>query len=327
MKILVTGGAGFIGSHTVVDLITKGYEPIIVDDLRNSESFILKNIAKLGGKKVVHYPYDCSNTALMREVFKKEKPEGIIHFAADKAVNESIKNPIKYYDNNIGSLVSLLKLIDEFPVSTFVFSSSCTVYGDPDTIPVTELSPLKPPVNPYGYTKQIGENCLKDFHLNCPETSIILLRYFNPIGAHPSGLLGELPIGVPSNLIPYVTQTAAGVREQLTINGNDYNTQDGTCVRDYIHVMDLADAHVLSLDYAKREKQLRIFNVGTGKGHSVLEVVNSFEAINNIKLNYTFGPRREGDAPVVYANNDLITKTLNWKTKYTLNDSLQHAWK
>ena len=327
MKILVTGGAGFIGSHTVVELISRGYEPIIVDDLRNSESFVLKNISDLTGQKIKYYPYDCSDIILMREVFEKEKPEGVIHFAAYKSVNESINNPLKYYDNNIASLVCLLKLITEFPVSTFVFSSSCTVYGNPDSIPVTENSPLKPPINPYGYTKQIGESCLKDFHANNPELSIILLRYFNPIGAHPSGLLGELPIGIPSNLIPYITQTAAGIRKQITVNGNDYKTPDGTCIRDYIHVMDLADAHVLSLDFANKNKQLKIFNVGTGNGHSVLEVINSFEAINNITLNYTFGPRRDGDAPIVYANNDLITKTLNWKTKYSLNDSLLHAWK
>ena len=327
MKILVTGGAGFIGSHTVAELIAKGHEPIIVDDLRNSEGFVLNKLEKLTGKKITYYPYDCGDMNLMREVFSKERPDGIIHFAAYKFVNESINHPLKYYENNVGSLVCLLKLVAEYPVSTFVFSSSCTVYGDPDLIPVTEKNPIKPPINPYGYTKQIGENCLKDFHVNFPEMSIVLLRYFNPIGAHPSAMIGELPIGVPSNLVPYVTQTAAGIREQLTINGNDYDTPDGTCVRDYIHVMDLAETHVLALEYAKSNAQLKIFNVGTGVGNSVLEVVKTFESCNKIKLDYTFGPRREGDASVVYSDNQLISKTLKWETKYSLEDALQHAWK
>lgn len=327
MKILVTGGAGYIGSHTVIELIQKGYEPVIVDDLRNSKEFILAKIEQLAGKKIPFYPYDCGDISLMKEVFLKEKPDGVIHFAAYKFVNESINNPLKYYENNVGSLINLLKVIEEFPVSSFVFSSSCTVYGDPDDTPVTEKSAIKPAINPYGYTKQIGENCLKDFYLNHPEMSIVLLRYFNPIGAHPSAIIGELPIGVPSNLIPYITQTAAGIREQLTVNGNDYQTPDGTCIRDYIHVMDLAETHVLSLKSTKNKGCLDVYNVGTGYGHSVLEVLNTFQACNNVNLNYTFGPRRDGDAPVVYADNSLISKKLDWKTKYTLKEALQHAWK
>ncbi len=326
MKILVTGGAGFIGSHTVVELIKNGFEPVIVDDFRNSEKFILDRIYQITKKKITHYPIDCKDYKLLEQVFKKEKPDGIIHFAADKAVNESIKNPLKYYSNNIGSLLTILELTKKYAVGCFVFSSSCTVYGDPDVVPINEGTPFKKAINPYGYSKQIGEQCLQDFNTVNPDTSIIILRYFNPIGAHPSSLIGELPIGVPNSLVPYITQTAAGIRKKITVFGNDYNTSDGSCIRDYIHVVDLANAHILALNHGLKEKLLDVFNVGTGKGNSVIEVIKSFEKANQLSVNYEFGPRREGDAPCVYADNKYITKTLNWKSKYSLDDALEHAW-
>ncbi|MAP02034.1 MAG: UDP-glucose 4-epimerase GalE [Flavobacteriales bacterium] len=328
MKVLVTGGAGFIGSHTVVELVKNNFTPIIVDDFRNSEKFILERLEKICGKSLKAYSIDCCNYNQMLEVFKQEKPDGIIHFAADKSVNESVNNPLKYYSNNIGSLVNLLKLIEIFPIKSFVFSSSCTVYGDPDSVPVTEKSPIKPAFSPYGYTKQICESCLKDYHKSNSKLSIILLRYFNPIGAHPSGLIGELPIGTPNNLVPYITQTAAGIREKVVVFGDTYNTPDGTCIRDYIHVCDLADSHVLALNYAsEKNKRIETFNVGTGKGSSVLEVVNSFEKTNHVSLNFEIGPKREGDAPVVYADNTFIKNELSWSPKYSLDDALSHAWK
>ena len=328
MKVLVTGGAGFIGSHTIVELVKNNFDPVIVDDFRNSEKFIVERLEKICGKSLSLYSIDCNNYNAMEEVFKKEKPEGIIHFAADKSVNESVINPMKYYSNNIGSLVTLLKLISVYPVKSFVFSSSSTVYGDPDQVPVTEHSPIKTAFSPYGFSKQVCENCLKDFHKTNPSISIVILRYFNPIGAHPSALIGELPIGTPNNLIPFITQTAHGKRKQLTVFGNTYDTPDGTCIRDYIHVCDLADSHVLALNFAaEKNNSFEVFNVGTGKGTSVLEVINCFEKVNQLSLNYTIGPKREGDAPVVYADNSFIENTLSWKAKYSLSDSLIHAWK
>jgi len=327
MKVLVTGGAGFIGSHTVVDLIENGITPIIVDDFRNSEKFVLKQLEKLCVTKIVSYNIDCCNYEQMEAIFSSEKPDGVIHFAADKSVNESVENPLKYYQNNIGSLVTLLRLIEKHPVKSFVFSSSCTVYGNPDRVPVTELSPIKKAFSPYGFSKQVCEQCLVDFHNSNPKNSIILLRYFNPIGAHPSSLIGELPIGVPNNLIPFITQTAAGVREKVVVFGASYNTNDGTCVRDYIHVCDLAKSHVLALNYAlKNPNNIDTFNVGTGKGDSVLEVIKSFEKTNSLTLNYEIGQKRAGDAPVVYADNSYIKKKLNWSPKYSLEDALLHSW-
>ena len=328
MKVLVTGGAGFIGSHTVVELIKNNYTPIIVDDFRNSEKFIVERLEKICGKTIKLYSIDCCDYSSLEEVFKKEKPEGIIHFAADKSVNESVNNPIKYYSNNIGSLTTILKLATKYPVKSFVFSSSCTVYGDPDSVPVTEKSPIKTAFSPYGYTKQVCENCLVDFHKSNPSSSIILLRYFNPIGAHPSSLIGELPIGTPNNLVPYITQTAAGIRDKVVVFGDSYDTPDGTCIRDYIHVCDLADSHVLALNYSKGKNAfLETFNVGTGHGHSVLDVVKTFERVNNLSLNYEIGSKREGDASVVYADNNFIKNKLSWEPKYTLGEALAHAWK
>ena len=327
MKILVTGGAGFIGSHTVVELIKNKFQPIIVDDLRNSESFIIDRLNKITGKKIPYYAIDFGDTLKLSEVFKKENPEGIIHFAADKAVNESIKKPLKYYNNNLSNLVNLLSLVGKFKVKSFVFSSSCTVYGLPDFIPVNENAKVKEAASPYGFTKQVGEKILNDFFKTMPNSSLAHLRYFNPIGAHPSGLIGELPIGLPSNLIPYITQTAIGKRECLTIHGNDYNTTDGTCIRDYIHVVDLASAHVLTLNHLLNNSENLILNVGTGYGSSVLKVVNRFQEINNIKVKYKFGPRRSGDVPVIYADNSLICKKINWSAKFSLDHCLEHSWK
>ena len=326
MKIIVTGGAGFIGSHTVVDLLENGFEPIIVDDFRNSKPFILDNLKKILNRDFKSYDIDCGDVDKLSVVFKKEKPDGIIHFAADKAVNESVNNPLKYYHNNITTLVNILKVVEKYPIKSFVFSSSCTVYGIPKNVPVSEKSPIQPAFSPYGFTKQVGEQLLKDFALTNPKTAISLLRYFNPIGAHPSGLIGELPLGVPNNLIPFITQTAIGIRKSLTVNGNDYETPDGTCIRDYIHVVDLASAHVLALKNSKRQNEPLVVNIGTGKGSSVLEVINSFEKVNGVKLNYSIGPRRDGDAPSVYADNSLVKKMLGWENKYNLDDALKHAW-
>ena len=327
MKVLVTGGAGFIGSHTVVALIENGFKPIIVDDFRNSEKFIIARLEKICKEKLVTYDIDCSDYELMEAVFLKEKPQGVIHFAADKSVNESVKDPLKYYHNNIGSLITILKLISNHPVKSFVFSSSCTVYGEPDSIPVTETSAIKPAFSPYGYTKQVCEKLLNDFHHSNKGYSIVLLRYFNPIGAHPSGLIGELPIGTPNNLVPYITQTAAGIREKITVFGDTYDTPDGTCIRDYIHVCDLAESHVLALNYAdKHLENLVTLNVGTGQGNSVLDVVKTFEKVNELSLNYEIGPKRSGDAPAVYADNSNIKNVLEWQPKFNLEDALAHAW-
>lgn len=325
MKVLVTGGAGYIGSHTVVQLIKAGHEPIIVDDFRNSEGSVISRIEDIVNKKVKSYRLTIENKGEIRKVINSDKPEGIIHFAADKAVGESVQNPLKYYKNNISNLINLLELVNEYEIKSFVFSSSCTVYGIPDNVPVSEKTPIKKANSPYGYTKVAGERILTDFFKN-KKANLCLLRYFNPVGAHPSGLIGELPIGVPNNLIPYVVQVAAGIREELTINGGDYETPDGTCIRDYIHVMDLADSHVKALEYSIKNKEDLLLNIGTGNGSSVLEIVNEFEKVNNIKIKYKIGPRREGDVPEIFADNSLIVKKLGWQPKYSLGDSLRDSW-
>ena len=325
MKILLTGGAGFIGSHTVVELINNGYEPIIIDDFRNSKPFIIKNIEKIVGQKLTLHIIDFGDHKKLKAIFKVDKPVGVIHFAADKAVYESVKNPLKYYQNNISNLINLLKVINEFDINSFVFSSSCTVYGKPKNVPVSEESDIQPAFSPYGYTKQVGEKILADFFVNKPQTNLTLLRYFNPIGAHPSGLIGELPLGVPSNLVPFITQSAIGKIGPLTIHGNDYPTPDGTCIRDYIHVVDLASAHVLSLK--NQTNQAKFYNVGLGTGYSVLEVVDAFEKVNKLKLNFNIGKRRKGDIPEIYADNNLIKKDLGWIPIYNLEECLKHAWK
>lgn len=325
MKVLLTGGAGFIGSHTAVELINNGYEPIIIDDFRNSKPFILKNIEKIVGQKVVLHRTDYGNIQKLKAIFKEHNPVGIIHFAADKAVNESVINPLKYYQNNIANLINLLEVTNEFEINSFVFSSSCTVYGTPKNVPVNEKNEVQPAFSPYGYTKQVGEKILTDFFYTKPETTLTLLRYFNPIGAHPSALIGELPLGVPSNLVPFITQSAIGKIGPLTIHGSDYATFDGTCIRDYIHVVDLATAHVLSLN--NQSKEAKFYNVGLGRGSSVLEVVKVFEKVNNLKLKFQFGKRRKGDIPEIYADTSLIKKELKWNPIYNLEDCLKHAWK
>lgn len=327
MNILVTGGTGFIGSHTVVELMASGYNPIIVDDYRNSSQHIINQIEKITGKLPVSYAIDCCDYEKLKKVFEKEQPVGIIHFAAYKAVGESVQEPLKYYDNNIRSLVNVLRLMKEFEVKNIVFSSSCTVYGSAKVIPVTEETPTMKAESPYGNTKQIGEDILTDFYNSEKEVSISILRYFNPIGAHPSGLIGELPIGTPNNLIPYITQTAAGIRKSLTIFGSDYPTEDGSCIRDYIHVVDLATAHIKALEkLLSNPSTLAIFNVGTGNGTSVIKVVETFEAVTNQKLNYTFGPRRAGDVIEIYADTTKIEAQLNWKPKFELKEALRDAW-
>lgn len=328
-KIIVTGGAGFIGSHTAVELYNAGYLPVIVDDFSNSEPFIVDRINELCGTTLPFHQCDCTNYADFNSVFEKELPFGVIHFAAFKAVGESVKEPLKYYHNNIGSLVVLLKLMAKHQVHNLVFSSSCTVYGQPLQIPVTENSPSKNAMSPYGYTKVVCEQMIQDVIGSNALLKSVLLRYFNPIGAHPSGRIGELPRGVPNNLVPYITQTAVGIRESLTVNGNDYQTPDGTCIRDYIHVVDLANAHVAALNWLQTQTEsslAEIFNVGTGKGNTVLEVINAFVKESGQQLNYHIGPRRAGDVEQIWASTEKSEKVLGWTPQYNLNDCLRDAW-
>lgn len=331
-KILVTGGAGYIGSHAVVALQQAGYQPVIVDNFSNSEESALAGIESILGVKVPTYRIDCADVAALRGVFEAEKDiNGVIHFAAFKAVGESVAKPLAYFQNNVGSLLTLLQVMKEFDVENLVFSSSCTVYGIPDALPVTEATPTKPASSPYGRTKQICEDVVHDVSA-APDNKLhtILLRYFNPIGAHESAKIGELPLGVPNNLVPFITQTAAGIREQLTINGGDYDTVDGTNIRDYIHVVDLAKAHVVAvqrlLDRTAGET-VETFNVGTGHGNSVLEVVQTFEQVSGQKLNYRIGPRRAGDVPAIYADATKAAEVLGFRTETSLADSLASAWK
>lgn len=328
-KILVTGGAGFIGSHTVVALHEAGFTPIIADNFVNSERDVPEKLATICGRSFQLYEKDCADMQSLEEVFRAESDLwGVIHFAAHKAVGESVRKPLSYYRNNVGSLMALVELMQKYQMRNLVFSSSCTVYGQPDSLPVTEESPLRPAVSPYGYTKQVCEKMLLD--QNRAENNHIssaILRYFNPIGAHPSGLIGELPLGVPENLIPYITQTAAGLRDKLTVFGNDYATSDGTCVRDYIHVMDLARAHVRALDWLDHhDKASEIFNLGTGRGNTVLEVIQSFERVSGQSLNYTIGPRRPGDVEQIFASSNKAERELKWKTEKSLDDAMRDAW-
>lgn len=330
--ILVTGGTGFIGSHTVVELIEAGYDVVIIDNLSNSKIEVLDGIEKITGVRPAFEQVDLRDKDATEGVFKKyPKIEGIIHFAASKAVGESVKLPLLYYRNNIVSLVNLLELMPKYDVKGIIFSSSCTVYGQPkpENLPVTETAPHQKATSPYGNTKEINEQIIFDYiHSGAPVKSIIL-RYFNPIGAHPSALIGELPNGVPNNLIPYVTQTAMGIREQLTIFGNDYNTPDGTCIRDYIYVVDLAKAHVAAmkrvLDDDNSEK-IDYFNIGTGHGNSTLEIVNAFEKSTGVKLNWKFGPRREGDIEKIWGDCTKANKALGWKAETPLEDVMLSAW-
>ena len=327
-NILVTGGAGFIGSHTVVSLMQQGYNPVIVDDFRNSEKRVLRGIEEITGKRPIVQEVDVVNKESMRSIFEQYTFEGIIHFAAYKAVGESVQEPLKYYRNNLVSLMNCIELCEEFGVKNFVFSSSCTVYGEPDGIVVKETTPVKPASSPYGQTKQISEQMLKDAIASKSDLRVLCLRYFNPIGAHESSSIGELPLGIPSNLVPYVTQTAIGKLPQLTVFGDDYDTLDGSCIRDYIHVMDLAEAHIFGLRWLTHQDDntYQIVNAGTGVGVSVLEIIHTFEKVSNAKLNWTIGPRREGDVSQIYADPKLAEDLLGWKTKRSLEESLRDAW-
>jgi UDP-glucose 4-epimerase len=332
MKILVTGGAGYIGSHTVVELVQAGYEPIIVDNFNNSKESVLDGLRDILGREVPCYHIDCGDASALREVFQKESDiKGVIHFAAYKAVGESVQKPLMYFQNNVGSLLTLLQVMPEFGIENLVFSSSCTVYGVPDALPVTESTPTKPASSPYGRTKQMCEDIIHDVSA-APSNKVhsILLRYFNPIGAHSSAKIGELPLGVPNNLVPFITQTAAGLRDKLTIFGDTYDTPDGTNIRDYIHVVDLAKAHITAVQRLldrKAPEVVETFNVGTGNGNSVLEVVKTFEEASGQKLNYVIGPPRAGDVPAIYADATKSAEILGFKTETSLFDSLASAWK
>jgi UDP-glucose 4-epimerase len=329
-KILVTGGCGYIGSHTIVDLIENGYDVISVDNNSRSNPNVLLGIELITGKKIKNYKVDLCNFDDTHAIFQENLDiTGIIHFAAYKSVGESVENPLMYFENNLTSLINLLKCVQEFLIPYFVFSSSCSVYGNPDEIPVTEKTILKPAESPYGYTKQMGEQIVIEF-AKSNSTQSILLRYFNPAGAHPSIKIGEMPVGIPSNLIPGITQTAIGRIPKMLVHGNDYQTRDGSCIRDYIHVCDLAHAHTLALKHLEKGENKgssEIFNLGTGNGITVLEAIHAFEKISGIKLNYEIGPRRPGDVIAVYANKDLAKKVLGWDPEFSLDDIITTAWK
>lgn len=327
-KILVTGGLGFIGSHTVVELQKEGFEVVIIDNLSNSKIEVLDGITSITNIKPEFVQLDLKDKKLVQDFFSNHSINGVIHFAASKAVGESVEQPLKYYENNISTLVYLLQEMTKNKVSNFIFSSSCTVYGQADELPITEKAPVKLAESPYGNTKQIGEEIIKDT-TKVEDLEAIVLRYFNPIGAHESVKIGELPIGVPQNLIPFVTQTAAGIRKELSVFGDDYPTPDGTAVRDYIHVVDLAQAHIAALQRlldGNNKEKLEFFNVGTGRGNSVLEVVKAFEKVSDQKLNYKIVGRREGDIVSAYADTTLANEELGWKSKLTIEDGLASAW-
>jgi len=330
-KILVTGGTGYIGSHTVVELQQAGYEVVIVDNLSNSNADVIEGIVRITGQRPVFEKLDCTDMPAMQALFDRHRGmDGIIHFAASKAVGESVKKPLKYYRNNIVSLINLLELMPKFDVKGIVFSSSCTVYGEPDSNPIDESAPIKPATSPYGNTKQINEEIIQDFiHSGAPIKSVIL-RYFNPIGAHPTAEIGELPLGVPQNLVPFITQTGIGIRKELSVFGNDYNTPDGTCIRDFINVVDLAKAHVIAIERMlehKSDENVEIFNLGTGRGLSVLELIHVFEKVTGKPLNYKIVGRREGDIEQIWANPERANKILGWKAETNIEDTMASAWK
>lgn len=328
-KILVTGGLGFIGSHTVVELQNEGFDVLIIDDLSNTTIDVLDKITSITTKKPKYFNIDLKNKNAVQQFFKENEVDGVIHFAASKAVGESVEKPLEYYENNIGSLIYLLQEMKANKVNNFIFSSSCTVYGQADELPITENAPIKPAESPYGNTKQIGEEIIKDT-TKISEITAIALRYFNPIGAHESAKIGELPIGVPQNLIPFVVQTAAGIRKELSVFGSDYPTPDGTAVRDYIHVVDLAKAHIIALSRLlnnKNKTSFEVFNIGTGKGNSVLEVIQSFEKVTGKKVNYKLVDRREGDITSAYADTTIANNELGWKAELSLDEALLSAWK
>jgi UDP-glucose 4-epimerase len=329
-KILVTGGCGYIGSHTIVDLVENGYDVISVDNNSRSNPRILEGVEKITGKKIKNYKVDLCNFDDTFAIFQENVDiVGIIHFAAFKAVGESVELPLMYFENNLNSLVNLLKCVQEFEIPYFVFSSSCTFYVNPYIFPVTESTPPKPAESPYGYTKQMGEQIINEFS-KAVNTKCVLLRYFNPVGAHPTAFIGELPVGKPANLVPAITQTAIGKLPQMKVYGDDYPTRDGSCIRDYIHVCDIAHAHTLAMDYLIANKQVKkceVFNLGSGNGTTVLEAINAFERVSGVKLNYVIGPRRPGDVIAIYANNDFAREELGWTPKYSLDDMMSTAWR
>ena len=329
MKILVTGGSGFIGSHTTVELLQKGYDVVIADNLSNSEEWIVDRIEQISGNRPYFEKIDCCNLSELKKLFLLHSDiQAVIHFAAFKAVGESVDSPLSYYRNNLVSLINLLDCMKETQINRLVFSSSCTVYGEPHYLPVDEKHPVQKAESPYGNTKQIGEEIINDATISS-KLNGICLRYFNPIGAHPSSKIGELPQGVPNNLVPFITQTAIGKRKELKIFGNDYPTPDGSCIRDYIHVVDLAKAHVVSLERllkSKNKKKFELFNLGTGKGASVLEVVEAFEKVSKVKLNYTIAERRPGDIIKVFADTTHANEELGWKAELSLEEALLPAW-
>lgn len=327
-KILVTGGAGYIGSHMVVELLQAGYNPVVIDNLMSSDGSLITGVEKITGKKVNFHKGDCRDKDFVTNIFKTQGPiDAVIHFAALKSVGESVQKPLLYHQNNIESLLCFLEVMKKFGTKDFIFSSSCTVYGQPDHIPVDESAPFKKAESPYGATKQLCEQILEDVYHE--GFRIVSLRYFNPIGAHPSALIGELPIGTPNNLVPYMTQAAAGFRDKLTVFGNDYNTKDGSCIRDFIHVIDVVKAHLIALNFINKENKNSLyetFNVGTGEGVSVLELIQKFEAATKVKLPYTIGPRRPGDVEKTYANPEKANKVLGWKSAISIDDALLHSW-
>lgn len=327
--ILVTGGCGYIGSHTVVDLIENGYDVISVDNNSRSNPRILSGIESITGKKVKNYKVDLCNFDDTFAIFQENDIQGIIHFAAYKSVGESVEKPLMYFENNLNSLINLLKCVQEFGTPYFVFSSSCTVYGNPDEIPVTEKTPPKPAESPYGYTKQMGEQIINEFIKSSSGSQSILLRYFNPVGAHPSIKIGEIPVGKPQNLVPAITQTAIGKLNKMYVHGSDYDTRDGSCVRDYIHICDIAHAHTRAIQYLEsgsNETNCEVFNLGSGNGVTVLEAIKAFEKVSNTKLDYEIGPRRTGDVIAIYANNNLAKTRLGWDPLYTLEEMMLTAW-
>ena len=321
-KILVTGGAGYIGSHTLVELSANNFEPLIVDNLCNTSIQNITGAEKIIGKQIPFYNVDCTNEETLNDVFEHEKNiQGVIHFAAYKSVEESIREPEKYHSNNIGSLQVLLNVMKKHKVENIILSSSCTVYGSPDVLPVSESTPFKKAESPYGETKQLCEELL-----NKTDISSVSLRYFNPIGSHESGLIGDCSFDKASNLVPIITETAIGIREQITVFGDDYNTKDGTCLRDYIHVIDLANAHIKALEYVMKYNNKSAFNIGTGNGVSVLEAIHIFEQVNDLKVNYKIGPRRAGDVEQIYSDNTLSTNELKWEAKRTIEEAMSSAW-
>lgn len=330
MKVLVTGGLGFIGSHTVVELQNEGFDVVIIDNLSNSSEDVLDGIVSITGKSPIFEKIDLREKSSVKDFFQRHQDiTGVIHFAASKAVGESVINPLLYYENNISSLVYLLQELERKDKAHFIFSSSCTVYGQADEMPIDENASIKPAMSPYGNTKQIGEEIITDIS-KVSNINAILLRYFNPIGAHPSGEIGELPVGIPQNLVPFITQTAIGLRKELLVYGNDYPTVDGTCIRDYIHVVDLAKAHVVALQRLlenRNQEKIEIFNLGTGIGSSVLEVISSFEKVSGKPFAYKIVDRREGDVTMAYASTEKANKVLGWKTQSSLDHALESAWK